>query len=802
MLRNYLKLILRNIRHRSLFAFINVAGLAVGLASVLVIVSYVHDELSYDKFHAKHDRLYRITLDWLDDGKRTHMAAAEAPLADVLEGKLTGVEGLTRIFPLPALISIEKQQKNREPKFCFVDSIFFQLFDFNFIHGDPSHALLDPMAVVLTKTKAIEYFGTTNVVGKDLYYESDNETFVFHVTGVIEDFPHQSHFKADFLASFQSMKQVMPWYNNWYYPQMHTYLLARDGVNIKELEAQINVEARKNHPVRVKEGERTYYLQKLTDIHLHSNLAQEWEANSNINFVYLFSTIAVFILLIASINFMNLSTAQAVTRAKEVGLRKVMGAKRKQLIVQFLSESIFITLVAFIIGFALAEWVLIGGLNRIIQGQLSLDFLSTWFWVIVIVTNLFLIGILSGLYPSFFMSGFKPISTLKGVVDKPGKELTLRKGLVVFQFVISAVLIIFTVIVLNQNDFMMNKQLGFDKEHVVAVRLNNTEAQEKYSILKNMLLESPEVLSVSLSSALPGNDEFYSFSIKPESQKNELTMSTLGVDEDYIKTYGINLLAGRDFSKENKADETGAYIINQAAAKYLGWNDPIGKELIFIRHTNKREEMKGEVIGLVEDFHFQSLHHKVEPLLIYINRHIYYADYLSIRFDSSSPVNSIGILKQNWNKFMTDKPLEFNFLNDQLNQFYYQEIKRGNVFFSFAGLSILISCMGLFGLASFSMQQKRKEIGIKKVMGASLIILFQELSGQFLKLILIANLIAWPIAWFASDLWLQNFAYRIEPGWRVFILSMLATAAVALLTISYQTLRASIVNPVESLREN
>ena len=802
MFRNYIKLILRNFRQRSLFTFINVAGLAVGLASVLVIVSYVHDELSYDKFHTKHDRLYRITLDWLDNGKRTHMAAAEAPLADVLEEKLTGVEGITRIFPLPALVSIDQQKKARETKFCFADSIFFQLFDFNFIHGDPSHALLDPMGVVLSTAKAIEYFGTTNVVGKDLYYESDYETFVFHITGVMEDFPHQSHFKADFVAAFQSMKQVMPWYNSWYYPQMHTYLLANDGVKIKELEAQINVEARKNHPVQIKEGERTYHLQKLTDIHLHSNLAQEWEANSNINFVYLFSTIAVFILLIASINFMNLSTAQAATRAKEVGLRKVMGAMRKQLIVQFLSEALFITLAAFIIGFALAEWVLIGGLNRIIQGQLSLNFLFSGFWVIAIGSSLFFIAILSGLYPSFFMSGFKPISTVKGVISRPGKELTLRKGLVVFQFIISAVLIIFTVIVLNQNNFMMNKHLGFDKEHVVAVKLNDTEAQQKYSVLKNMLLESSEVISVSLSSALPGNDEFYGFSIKPKSQENELTISTLGVDEDYIKTYGINLLAGRDFSKENKADETGAYIINQAAAAYLGWDDPIGKELTFIRHTNKREEVKGEVIGLVEDFHFQSLHHKVEPLLIYINRHIYYSDYLSVRFNNSTPVNSINILEQKWGKFVADKPLEFTFLDDQLNQYYYQEIKRGNVFFSFAGLSILISCLGLFGLASFSMEQKRKEIGIRKVMGASLPILFQELSGQFLKLIIVANLLAWPIAWFASDLWLQNFAYRTEPGWWVFILSMLTTVAIALITISYQTLRASMVNPVESLREN
>ncbi|MEQ9414311.1 MAG: ABC transporter permease, partial [Cyclobacteriaceae bacterium] len=277
MITNYFKLIIRNLKRRSLFTFINVTGLAIGLASVLVIISYVKDELSYDQFQSKHDQIYRITLDWLDDGKRTHMAAAEAPLAEVLEGKLTNVQGLVRIFPLPALVSMDKQAKNRETKFCFADSLFFNVFDFQFIQGNPQSALENPMSVVITESKAIEYFGRNDVVGKDIYYETDRDTYAFHVTGVIKDFPKQSHFKADFLASFQSMQQVMPWYNSWYYPQMHTYLLANPGVNEEELEQQINIEARKNHPVRVKEGERTYHLQRITDIHLNSNLAQEWE---------------------------------------------------------------------------------------------------------------------------------------------------------------------------------------------------------------------------------------------------------------------------------------------------------------------------------------------------------------------------------------------------------------------------------------------------------------------------------------------------------------------------------------------
>ncbi len=801
MISNYFKLIIRNLRKRSLFSLINIIGLAIGLASVMVIVSYVRDELSYDKFHSKHDRIYRITLDWLDDGKRTHLAAVEPPLTDVLNGKLTSIEKITRVFPLPALVSMDNVNKTKETGFCFADSVFFEIFDFMFLHGDRNTALSEPLSVVLTRSKALAYFGKIDVVGSELFYESDQASYTFQVTGVIEDFPPQSHFEADFVASFQSMDEVMPWYNSWYYPQMHTYLLAREGTVPMELENQINEEAGKNFPPQIEKGERTYYVQKISNIHLSSHLAQEWKANSSMTYVYVFGTIAIFILLIASINFMNLSTAQATTRAREVGLRKVMGAFRKQLISYFLGEAVLITIVSFIVGFALAEWVLLGGLNRMLERQLTLDFAFSLEWIAILIGSVIVIGVISGCYPAFFLSRFKPVNTLKGVIEKPGKELTMRMWLVVFQFIISGTLFIFTWVVVSQNSFMVNKQLGFDKDHIVSIRLNDAEVQRNYSVLKNSLLEAPGVEAASLSSALPGNDEFYGFSIIPEAQVDEVTISTLGVDEDYIKTYGINLLAGRDFSISNKADEDGAYIINQAAAKSLGWDDPIGKDLTFVRHTNKREEKKGKVIGLVEDFHFKSLHHQVEPLLIYINRHAYYADYLSVRFSAISPDRSIELLQDSWKKAGTEKPLEFIFMDSQLDQYYHGEMRRAKVFTSFAGLSIFVSCLGLFGLAAFSMQQRRREIGIRKILGASVLSLLSILSMQFLKLILLANLIAWPIAWYMSDVWLQNFAYHITPGIGVFVFSLLATAAIALLTIIFQTLSTASLNPIETIRD-
>ena len=802
MISNYIKLILRNLKRRSLFSILNVTGLAIGLASVLVIISYVRDELSFDKFHQKHEQLYRITLDWMDDGRRTHIAAVEPPLTEALSGKLASVEKISRIYPIPGLVSADRVNKTKETSFLYVDSVFFEMFDFEFLHGDMNSALLGPMNIVITQNKAIEYFGRTDVVGEDLHYETDRQAFTFHVTGVIKDFPRQSHFDADFLASFHSMDNVMPWYNSWYYPQMHTYLLARPGADMETLQKQINVEARKSHPPQVKEGERTYYLQKMTSIHLYSNLEQEWQANSDINNVYLFVTIACFILIIASINFMNLSTSLATTRAKEVGLRKVMGAHKRHLIIYFIGEAIFITLVSFILGFALAEWVLLGGLNDIIGRKLKLDFMIIPEWGLAILLALLLLGIFSGLYPAFFLSRFKPVHTLKGAVDKPGREITLRKGMVVFQFVISAVLLIFTWIVLDQNSFMLNKNLGFDKEHVIGIYLNDSEAKRKYNVFKNKLLEAPGVSAVSLSSALPGNDEFHGFTIKPEGRTEEIAIKTLGVDEDYLSTYRLKLLAGRDFSKFNKADEEGGFIINQAAASNLGWEDPIGKELTFIRYTNGREERPGKVIGLVEDFHYQSLHHKVEPLIIYINRHLYFSDYLSVRFNEITPVASVKMLQDAWKDFIPDKPLEFVFMESQLDEYYYSEIRRANILSSFAGLSIIVSCLGLFGLAAFSMQQRKREIGIRKVLGASMGTLLVNLTGQFLKLVLIANLVAWPITWYVSSRWLQNFAYHVSPGLDVYILSTVATAAIAVITISFQTIRASGVNPVEVLKED
>ncbi|HOO09625.1 MAG TPA: ABC transporter permease, partial [Cyclobacteriaceae bacterium] len=424
------------------------------------------------------------------------------------------------------------------------------------------------------------------------------------------------------------------------------------------------------------------------------------------------------------------------------------------------------------------------------------------FWGPLVAGGVLIIGILSGMYPAFFLSRYRPVNTLKGMAGQPGGGLSLRKGMVVFQFAISGVLIIFTWIVLGQNNFLLTKDLGFDKDHVVAIKLNGTEAQQKYNVLKNSLLESSAIKAVALSSAVPGDDNFYGFSIKPEGQENEMAISTLGVDEDFLDTYHIQLLAGRDFSKLNKADEEGAYIINQSAAASLGWTDPVGKEITFIRYTDKKEEKKGHVIGVAKDFNFKSLHHKVEPLLIYINRHIYFADYLSVRFSGISPHNAVGILQRKWKGFISGKPLEYVFMDDQLDRYYNHEVKRARVFSSFALLSIFVSCLGLFGLATFSMQQKKREIGIRKVLGASVATLLRHFTGQFLKLVLLASVVAWPIAWYVSDVWLQNFAYHISPGIAIYMLSALAMGTIAVATIVLQTLNATMTNPVDALKED
>jgi len=801
MLRNYIKTALRNIRKNSVYSFINISGLAIGLACVMVIVSYVRLEMSYDKYHENSENIYRLAVEWEDDGQRVNMAMNHAPITPIVKEQLPGVIHTVRIYPYPTVLSIDKQNKIKEQQFVFADSTFFDVFAGDVIHGSLENALDGVGSLVITRSAATRHFGSADVVGNELFYEDERRKAALTITAVIEDFPQNTHFHPEFIGSFATVDQIMPWYNNWHHPPMYVYLETNGSHAVDELNAKIGAAVHDRLPDYVQAEKRNFHLQPVTDIHLHSALESEWETNASYTFVKLFVVIALFILLIASINFMNLATARSAQRAKEVGMRKVLGANRKQLIWQFLGESFVTTTIAIVVAFGLAELVLIHAFNNIIGKELSIMFMISWPFFGYVVLGLVVLSLISGIYPAFYISAHRPSRVLKGEKATRG-GLNIRRGMVTFQFFISSLLIIGTLIVLNQTNYLRNKRLGFDQEHIIALRMNDDFAQKNFNVLKEQLNTEAKVQSVGLSSTLPGKDNFYGFETYPEgiSADKEYSLKTLGVDEDFLSTYDIKLIEGRGFSKDILSDQREAFIINQAAVEKLGWKKPIDKEFGVTVYTGGEDKRMGKVIGVVENFHFESLYKEVEPLVIYINKHPYYSDYLSVKFKPGNISESVELLEKKWKAFNSDKPIEYYFLDEELDQLYDAEVKRSELFTAFATLSIIISCLGLFGLSAFSAQQKTKEIGIRKVLGASVSSILRLLSKEYVVLIIIANLLAVPLAWYFANSWLTNFAFRINIQPWVFVLSLVVALMIALLTVSYQALKAALINPVKSLR--
>ena len=802
MIRNYIKVTLRNLHKNLLYSFVNTAGLAVGLACVLVIISYIRLELSYDKFHDQGDRIYRITQTWNDDGRRVESAKVHAPLAPLISETVPSASKVARVYPYPVFISKDGQSKSKEDLFCFADSTFFEIFSFTALEGDLATALNAPRTVVLTKSAAIKYFGSTDIVGQVLIYEDERQQKEFNIRAVIEDVPQNSHMTFEILASFSSLNEIMPWYNSWYYPPMYTYILLSPSGKASDFLATVRDVSVTHMPERVQAEKRAFGLQNLASIHLYSDLEDEWEANASYEFVELFMVIAGFILLIACINFTNLATARATKRAREVGMRKVMGAARIQIIWQFLGESFITTCIAFLLAFGLAEIVMIYAFNDVIGKELSLAFMISQPFIYYTAIGIVIISVLAGMYPAIYLSGFSPIRIFKGssVSQTAGRRGLVRKGLVTFQFFISCLLILGTIIVYRQTSFLRNMELGFDKDHVIALAMVDRYAQKNFNLLKESLLEESAVRNVGLSSTLPGRQDFHGFQVSID-DKEEMNIKTLGADEDLLNTLGIEILSGRGFSKDIATDQREAFILNKAAVEKFGWDDPLGKEVELTTYVDGKDIRKGKVIGVVDDFHFQSLYNQVEPLLIYINKHPYYSDFISVKFEQGSLHESVELLKRKWENFHPDKPIEYYFLDDELDQLYKTEVKRSTIFSAFAVLSVIISCLGLFGLSAFSVQQRTKEVGIRKVLGASIVSIFSLLAKEYMMLVLIANIIAWPAVWYFGQEWLAGYAYQIDTGHGMYILTLLAALGITLLTISYQAIKTAIINPAETLKE-
>lgn len=803
MISNYLKIALRSLWNKKAFASINILGLAIGLATCMLILLFVQHELSYDRFNKDADRIFRVTLHGRIGGNDINIAGASAPAGPALMRDYPGVEAYTRLNTNGTFLVKKEEKRFLEERVIFADSNFFNFFSIPLLKGDANSVLKEPQTVVLTKSTALKYFGKEDPIGKSLTMGTSG---LFRVTGVCEDVPSNSHFHYDFFGSMKSIKLGEKWLSS----GAHTYVLLRKGYPVEKLAGQMPQLVRKyigpeiqeflgmSYDEYLRKGDRFgFNLQPLTDIHLTSNLENELEGNSNIKYIYIFTAIATFILLIACINFMNLSTAGSAGRAKEVGIRKVMGSVRQQLMLQFLTESVLVTLFALLIAFGLVV-LLLPGFNNLAGKQFDLQSILNARMIAYALTGCLVVGLLAGSYPAFFLSAFRPVAVLKGSIQAGVKSGWLRNTLVTVQFVVSIAMIIGTMVVYQQLRFIQNKNVGFDKEQVLILH-DTYLLGGKAKTFKETLANLSAVSSVTLAGYIPagpsnsGNDGFL-----PESVGNSITpyrFTTYQVDEEYLKTLGIGLVTGRNFSKEFGGDSA-SVLINEAAAKQFGWENPIGKRVRTIGNGTPESKKFYTVVGVTKDFHFRSMHERIAPLVMLYGGDQYQ---IAIRIKTNDIPGLLKQLEKSW-KAISDNPFAYSFLNERFNKMYESEQRVGKLFGIFAGLAVMIACLGLFGLAAFTTIQRTKEIGVRKVLGASVLSIVSLLSKDFVKLVGIAIVIASPLAWYGMNQWLSDFAYKIDIEWWVFLLAGVLAVGVALLTVSFQSIKAALVNPVKSLR--
>ena len=797
MLKNYLKITLRNIKRNKAFSVINIAGLAIGMACCILIVNYIVFESSYDRFHKNADNIYRINTLLEIGGRGGNLASTNHPIGDYLRENYTEVLNSVKFRRYKYGQTLIEYEDNKffEERLYYADNSVFDVFSYPMLIGDPKTALKSPHSIVLTESYAIKYFGEENPLGKILKLDNFED---FKVTGVIRDFPPNTHFPINMLLSFESFYVNNPqlkgrWMGDF---EVHTFIQLEKGFDYKELETKLPaiVEKQIGKLIKVVGARVEYSILPLTDIHLHSDLLNEPTGQSDISYIYGFSAIALFILLIACFNFMNLSTARSAKRANEVGVRKVLGANKTKLVYQFLGESLILSTFAYFIAAGLAELSL-PIIRSLTSVELSIFFTDIPLFILISVGFVFVVGIVAGSYPAFFLSSFKPVSILKGSLRTGSTSYRFRSVLVVFQFAISVFLFIGTITILNQIRFMKNRNLGFEREHLVFVQFFDDSLMSSTETVKNELLKIPGVIHVSATSHIPGHGARHNGYV-PEgfAIEESILMGRISVDSDFITTFGIELIEGRNFSPEFTADKNQSILINETALKEIGWEDPLGRQ---IRELDDKMLPK-TVIGVVRDFHTDSLHNPLEPVLIGQNPAAF--RYIAVRLGPGNISETMTSLEKKWKELDSTGTFDYAFLEDSLIAQYRAEERLSKIFTYFSILAIFIACLGLFGLASFTAEQKTKEIGIRKVLGAPVSGLIFFLSKEFTKWVIAANLIGWPIAYFLMQKWLQNFAFRISIGIGIFLLAAILALLIALVTVSYQSLKAALANPIESLR--
>jgi putative ABC transport system permease protein len=791
MVKNYLKITVRNIRKHKGYSLINISGLAVGMACCIFILLWVKDELSFDQFHENADVIYRVTEhQYNSSGDYFPVAVTPWPLAEALKNDFPEIVESARLRILSGRLISYGEKKFYENNFVAVDPSFLKIFSFPLVEGDNSTALTEPNTIMITQETAKRYFGNEDPIGKILTY---NNTTDFKVIGVLENVPHNSHLQLDFLVPFESTMREFGWDVEWWTNNYTTYLQIADNASPQHISDNVEDYLKKVNPkTRTK-----LILQPLVDIHLRSDYAIDLYGHTENKaiYVYAFSVIALFVLLIACINFMNLSTARSERRSKEVGLRKVVGASRHNIVTQFYGESLFMTLISFFGAIAIV-YLLLPAFNNVSGKLLTLHSMEDPVSLLALFGIMLMTGLVSGSYPALVQSSFRPVDAIKGtglrLSSKSGKSL-FRRTLVVTQFTLSIMLIVGTLIVYKQIHFMLNKELGYEKESMVYF-IKRANVGMQYEAFKSELLREPNITGVTASSDIPTYTVHSTgaFSWEGKDPETNFLIHQFSVDFDYIKTFNMRIIAGRDFSKEFPVDaSTQSFIVNETAVKAMGLKNPIGSRFTLYRN-------RGQIVGVVEDFHFKSLQKEIEPLVLRIEPQR--DSYVFVKFRPEQTEEAIAAVRRVYHSFNPDFPLEYAFLDEAVELLYNSEQKTKTIFNYFTFFAIFISCLGLYGLAAYMAQQKTKEIGIRKVLGASILNIVTNMSKEFILLVCIANAVAWPMAYLAMNKWLHNFAYRINIDPLIFIYAGLVSTILGLMTVSTHTVKSALANPVHSLR--
>ena len=815
MLKNYLKIALRNLKKHKFYTFINILGLSVGVAVCMIISLFVINELSYDKHFKDADRIYRIHADIIFGGNHWDMVQAPAPMAEALPEEFPEVEYAVNFRTRGSYLVKRVDENIKEHGVIWAGKDFFNVFGTPLLEGNKDGVLAEPNTMAISKSMAEKYFPGESALGKSLLLDNDMD---FKITGIYEDIPQNSHFHFDFLLAMEGLPEAKN--TSWLSNNFQTYLKIRADADPENLNQKLKTLVEKNAGPELGKlfgegatldgmladgGKMEYEVQPLLDIHLKSDLLGEFEPNFNITYIYLFIAVALFILVIACINFMNLSTARSANRAKEVGIRKVMGSYRSHLIRQFLMESILLSAISFLIAVPLVA-LLLPVFNDLSGRTLELPFSDFTFYAVLILGALGT-GLLAGTYPSFFLSGFKPVSILKGKVSTGMKSGLIRSSLVVFQFSISIILIIATIAIFNQLNFIQNKKIGFSKDQVITVEdvyaLGDQAESFKREILANSMMESGTVTGyLPVSGTWRSDTPWWAEGKDPHQTENMVSLQNWQVDYDYIHTMGMEIASGRDFSMDFPSDSS-AVILNETAAGNFNFEgDPIGQKI----HTwgSNSEAVATDdletktVVGIVKNFHFESLKENIGSLMIFLSPRP--NGIASFRFHSQDTDEVVKYIEAKWKEMAPGQPFTYAFLDDRFGRMYASETRLGKVFGIFAGFAIVIACLGLFALTAFTAEQRTKEIGIRKVLGSSIGSIVVLLSREFAKLVLISFLIASPIAWWAMDRWLSDYQFKQDLGWQVFLGAGVFAILIALLTTSYQSVKAAIANPVNSLK--